>query len=165
MLQNSSFDMLLQTQNPVATFRGLNKIVKEVSRIISNLMSSSNGRKKICAAIQYGSRMVYSCNIHSNIPEINQKFKSAKDMQKVLISGRIMKEMSKGKKIFKLFKFIQDLHTIFELQRSDKSPLLKLLKIMDSLGSFLFNLLDNFLWGISTGILGNRKYNMRKSDL
>ena len=36
----------------------------------SNILSTSKGRNTICSLIQYQAKLVYSCNINSNIPEV-----------------------------------------------------------------------------------------------
>lgn len=131
---------------------GVSLTVKETSRITSHLMSTSRGRNKICGVIQYAAKLVYNCKIYSNIPEIAYRMKNLENAKNELISGRIMQEMSKGRKIFRFLKFIEELNKVFELQRSDKPPILKLMKILDKISSFFYYILDNFMWGVNTGI-------------
>ena len=80
---------------------------------MSNLLSSSQGRSKICGVIQYAAKLVYTCNVYSNIPSIIEQMKNMENAKKVLVSGRIMTEMSKGRKVFRFLKFIDELHNIF----------------------------------------------------
>lgn len=35
-----------------------------------NILSTSKGRNTICSLIQYQAKLIYSCNINSNIPEV-----------------------------------------------------------------------------------------------
>lgn len=83
------------------------------------------------------------------------KLQYIKDAKERLISGRIMNEMSKGRKIFRFLKFVDELHSIFELQRGKKPFLLKFLSICDKLSSLIYYLLDNVIWGMDTGIFGS----------
>jgi hypothetical protein len=45
-------------------------MVYRASETITNILSTSKGRNKICSLIQYHAKLIYSCNINSNIPEI-----------------------------------------------------------------------------------------------
>ena len=88
------------------------------SRAMSNMLSSTKGRKKICSLIQYMAKFRYYCNIHSNIPAIAAQFANIPNKKNALMSGRIMSQMSKNKKIFKLFKFVDAFYQITELARN-----------------------------------------------
>lgn len=102
------------------TREALFNFLVDTARATSNMLSSTKGRKKICSLIQYIAKFRYYCNIHSNIAEIAAKYTSSSDKND-LLSGRIMKEMSKNKKIFKLFKFVDAFVAIQELGKKQHS--------------------------------------------
>jgi hypothetical protein len=40
------------------------------TEVITNILSTSKGRNKVCSLIQYSANLVYECQINSNIPEV-----------------------------------------------------------------------------------------------
>jgi hypothetical protein len=71
----------------------------------------------------------------------------------VLLSGRIYSTMSKHRKIFNLFKFVDEFLRMGKVFSDNKSPLyLRLLGFSAHLGSFCYFVLDNFLWLIFSNI-------------
>lgn len=61
--------------------------------------------------------------------------------------------MSKHRKIFNLFKFVDEVTYMSKILNDDKVPLyLKILEFFSHLGSFFYFLLDNFLWLIYSNI-------------
>lgn len=66
---------------------------------------------------------------------------------KVLLSGRIYSTMSKHRKIFNLFKFIDEVTAMSKILNNNKIPgYLKVLDFSGHLGSFFYFVFDNFLW-------------------
>lgn len=57
----------------------------------TKMISTTKGRDKICALIQYSAKMIYYCQIYSNIPEISKLYKD-REFAKTLYSGRLMKQ-------------------------------------------------------------------------
>ena len=71
----------------------------------------------------------------------------------VLLSGRIYSTMSKHRKIFNLFKFVDEFLRMGKVFSDTKLPLyLRLLAFSSHLGSFWYFVLDNFLWLIFSNI-------------
>lgn len=71
-----------------------------------------------------------------------------------LLSARIANSMRKNRKIFNLFKFIDEIYHIMKLAK-DKSigAHIRFFEIMAHCGSFSYFLLDNILWLINTKII------------
>ena len=129
-------------------------LLVEASRMLSKTMSQSKGRNKICGIIQYAAKFRYYCNIHSNIPNIKKAMSVVTDKKTALMSGRIVHSMSKGRKIFRFLKFVDEFYKISELmKKSNKfNRILTNMMLMSRFGSFFYYILDNFLWAINTGI-------------
>lgn len=70
------------------------------------------------------------------------------------MSGRIVNSMSKGRKIFRFLKFVDEFYKISELckKKNKLNRMLSNMMIMSRVGSFFYYILDNFLWAINTGI-------------
>lgn len=130
------------------------KLLIEISRMLSNTMSSSKGRNKICGIIQYAAKFRYYCNIHSNIPNIAEALKNIENKKKVLMAGRIVDSMSQGRKIFRFLKFVDEFYKISELVKKTKkfNKMLSHMMILSRVASFFYYILDNFMWAINTGI-------------
>lgn len=74
--------------------------------------------------------------------------------KKGLLSGRIYSTMSKHRKIFNLFKFVDSVASMHKVVTDSKIPLyLKVLEFLSHLGSFFYFIFDNFLWTIHSNIL------------
>lgn len=129
------------------------KILIEASKMLSTIMSSSKGRKKICGIIQYTAKLKYYCSIHSNIPDLREKL-VMKDKQKKLVSGVIAETMSKNKKIFKFLRFVDEFYKLTKLLSEKKkyNKMLGNMLVLSRLAAFIYFLLDNFLWAVNTGI-------------
>ena len=129
-------------------------LLVQASRMLYKTMQSSKGRNKICGIIQYAAKFRYYCNIHSNIPDVMEALKNVENKKSVLMSGRIVDSMSKGRKIFRFLKFVDEFYKITELvkKRSKFNKLLTNMMILSRVGSFFYYILDNFMWAINTGI-------------
>lgn len=51
------------------------KVLVEQAKNAKLVLGTSRGRDKICSIIQYAAQFVYVCNVHSNIPSIQQELK------------------------------------------------------------------------------------------
>lgn len=70
-----------------------------------------------------------------------------------MLSGRIYATMSKHRKIFNLFKFIDEITYISKILSDTSIPIyLKTLELFSHLGSFFYFIFDNFLWLIYSNI-------------
>lgn len=123
------------------------------TQFLSNVLSTSKGRNKICSLIQYQAKLVYTCETHSNIPEIAEMVSHLKNPKKVLLSGRIYATMSKHRKIFNLFKFVDEISKIEKSVKSKSTPTyLKILETLSSTGAIFYYVFDNFLWLVFSNI-------------
>ena len=48
----------------------LSSLLYRSTEVITNILSTSKGRNKVCSLIQYSANLVYECQINSNIPEV-----------------------------------------------------------------------------------------------
>lgn len=132
------------------------KVIVEHARNVKMVLGTSKGRDKICSMIQYTAKLVHTCNIYSNIPLVQEQLQLlGKDRDENLLSARISSTMSKNRKIFKLFKFIDELYEIMRVARSTTTSIeQKFFDIMAHFCAFCNFLLDNIIWMINTRILG-----------
>lgn len=54
--------------------RGTTVLVNQAKKV-KMVLGSSKGRDKICSIIQYSAKLVYTCNMYSNIPKIQDELK------------------------------------------------------------------------------------------
>ncbi len=76
---------------------------------ISSFLSTSQGRDKFCALMQYHARLYYICMTNSEEYREsinNEQFKS------VIAARTLEKQLSKSRKIFRFMKFLDDLRKI-----------------------------------------------------
>lgn len=75
----------------------------------------------------------------------------------MLLSGKIYSTMSKHRKIFNLFKFIDEVTAMQKVLNKKNIPgYLRALDFFSHLGSFFFFIFDNFLWLCHTNISSRR---------
>jgi len=48
----------------------LSSLLYKSTEVITNILSTSKGRNKVCSLIQYSANLVYECQTNSNIPEV-----------------------------------------------------------------------------------------------
>lgn len=48
----------------------LSSIAYKFAEVATNIMSTSKGRNKLCSLIQYQAKLIYTCTINSNIPDV-----------------------------------------------------------------------------------------------
>ena len=51
------------------------KVIVDQAKKVKMMLGSSKGRDKICSIIQYTAKLVYTCNVYSNIPSIQNYLK------------------------------------------------------------------------------------------
>lgn len=135
----------------------LNKNVKAIASSassISTIMSTSKGRDKICALIQTSANFYIHCIKYSNIDETKAAYNS-ETLIGYQIGEKIKESMSKGRKIFKFLKFLQEIKGIQKNMKKKKRFGYKALLIAINVMNFFYYILDNILWGINVGILSN----------
>lgn len=70
------------------------------------------------------------------------------------MSGRIYNSMSKNRKIFNLFKFIDELYFILKINESREEAIyLRFFNILAHSGALVYYVLDNVQWMVNTKIL------------
>ncbi len=46
------------------------RLIYKAVEVLTNILSTSKGRNKVCSLIQYHAKLIYSCHSNSNIPEV-----------------------------------------------------------------------------------------------
>lgn len=46
------------------------RLIYKAAEVLTNILSTSKGRNKVCSLIQYHAKLIYSCHSNSNIPEV-----------------------------------------------------------------------------------------------
>lgn len=141
------------------------KVLVEQAKNFKAILGSSKGRDKICSIIQYTAKFVYTCHIHSNIPEIQEQMKYRRLTRKFgklredkLMSARVHMSMSRNRKIFNLFKFVDELYHILRVNGDkDKEPYLRFFATLSHCGAFFYYALDNLIFLINTRIVSSRR--------
>ncbi len=143
------------------------KYIVEHAKNVKMVLGTSKGRDKLCSIIQYVAKFVYTCNIHSNIKEYQETLKNfGESRDDRLLSARIYKSMSKNRKIFNLFKFIDEIYYIMNIAKSSTNSIeMKFFDIMSHFCAFLNFALDNLVWMINTRILSHEKLVQLRPEL
>jgi len=128
------------------------KFLASTASSVSNIMSSSKGRDKICALIQYTADLYYVCLENTNIPEIEEKFRN-EEILSARVASKIEQSMSNGRKIFRFLKFLGEVKHVKKALNSNKPTWLKVMMSLSRTCSFFYYILDNILWAINIGIL------------
>ncbi|CDW81101.1 pex11 domain containing protein [Stylonychia lemnae] len=123
--------------------------IAEKASDLSNLMSGSNGRDKICALVQYTVQLYSLCMRHSD--EL-----WSEESEYVKVSERIVDNISLGRKIFKFLKFLEPLKKLHEYhtsERNRKPVIIRVLQTFSFIFAFQLYLSDNILWLANMGII------------
>ena len=48
----------------------ISRLVFKTAEVLTNVLSTSKGRNKVCSLIQYQAKLTYICHVNSNITEI-----------------------------------------------------------------------------------------------
>ena len=113
---------------------------------ISSFLSTSQGRDKFCAVMQYFARLYYICMVNS------EEYREAisNDQFKSVVAARTLeKQLSKSRKIFRFMKFLDDVRKIrflVEKMLEKSPPFQSYLSLFETVCSFFYHLLDNMVW-------------------
>lgn len=61
-------------ERSVKVIRG-SKVLVDQAKNAKLVLGTSRGRDKICSIIQYAANFVYVCNVHSNLPDIQDELR------------------------------------------------------------------------------------------
>lgn len=118
---------------------------------IKNLLNTSKGRDKCLQLLQYianlyCTNMEWSEDYRHKLSEIGS-YKKAKKFENSISTGR---------KCFRLFLWINEMHQIIEIANSAKlTPFLKVMKTISCICSFIYYFSDNVIWFSKIGYLSN----------
>lgn len=51
------------------------KVIVDQAKNAKMVLGTSKGRDEICRIIQYIAKFIYTCNVHSNIPEVQEQLR------------------------------------------------------------------------------------------
>ncbi|CAK92765.1 unnamed protein product (macronuclear) [Paramecium tetraurelia] len=136
--------------------KGLALNATSLSRYVSQFLSTSKGRDKFMALLQYSFDFYHSCTKHSNLLYV-QQLVSQNDLKcyvvaekfKDVISITLFQSISQSRKIFRLLFFLDEIKGIQRLIKQNKPLLFKILAISGHYSSFMYYVSDNFLWIIA----------------
>lgn len=143
------------------------KVIVEQAQNLKRILGTSKGRDKICSLIQYTAKFIFTCNVHSNIEQIQEQIRLfGKTREDKLMSGRVYNSMSKNRKIFNLFKFIDEIYNILRMNNNEKMDVsCKFFGIMTHVGALFNFLLDNLLFLLNARIVSNEYLRSHTSNL
>lgn len=98
---------------------------------LSNALSETDSRDSLTEILQYGARLWAGILPSQELP-----------------ARRVYKSLSKGRKIFRLFRFIPE--TLYLIQQDDENAVIRALSRAQSLLSILFYSLDNWVYLLET---------------
>lgn len=144
-------------EKPGAINKLINKNVTAIASSassIATIMNTSKGRDKICALIQTSANFFIHCIKYSNIDNTLADYNSG-TLVSYQIGEKIKESMSKGRKIFKFLKFLQEVKGMQKNLKKKKTFAYKILLMMINIMNFFYYILDNILWAIDVGILSH----------
>jgi len=151
-LARSSFenlvDLLNQAVHPAS-------VVTKTANSLTAIMESSKGKDRLLSIIQYSADLYKDCMkdyiAERNIVEWPLSMRNAKSIKKA---------MSQGRKIFRLFKFMDEIaNADAHFQRGHRLNSLLILQCVNDFFSFWYYVTDNIVWFASIGLIG--KYIVR----
>jgi len=129
-------------------------MVSVTANSLSNVLSSTKGREKFLALIQYLADLYKEsmrAYLLENAYDIPVSLKNAKS-----IEG----SMRNGRKLFRVLMFVDEYANIEKtLQTVDGWPWDKVVKILSHCASFVYFILDNLVWAADIGIINKLIYN------
>ncbi|CDW81009.1 pex11 domain containing protein [Stylonychia lemnae] len=148
-------------QTPVMMKNLGNVMAYEVMQL-SNVMSSSRGRDKICALIQYIVQLYVNCMKYSqeyhDLVELNE-------ISSVLIGRRVVDQISSGRKVFKFLKFVDEIKNVVDLfgkKGAKNGQLVRIMSLFARVCGFFYYLLDNVVWFSNMGMISKTAFNKMK---
>jgi hypothetical protein len=127
------------------------------STYFSIFLGSTKGRDKFLAFFQYCFEFYCGCSEYSSLEHVRQLFKYGR-IPSVKLAHVLAENISQARKIFRLLKFLDEVKGMGRIIRSKKAISVKYLSIITHTFSFLYYLLDNFIWLVNVliqaGLLG-----------
>lgn len=136
----------------------LNSYSKNTSSV-RNLLNTSKGRDKFSQLIQYVSNFYITCMKES---EVYGDLVKSKKEPTVLRAKSLEGNISNGRKIFRLFLWLNEITLLEEIITSKKMPFeVKLMKTVSTICSFFYYLSDNIVWLSNIGYANPKFFGYR----
>mmetsp|Transcript_16911 Transcript_16911/g.26020 ORF Transcript_16911/g.26020 Transcript_16911/m.26020 type:complete len:198 (-) Transcript_16911:1093-1686(-) len=121
----------------------LKVFVKNTSSL-RNLLNTSKGRDKFCQLLQYNANLYITCMKTSNEFSHLVMSKQIESFNKAKV---FESQISNGRKIFRLFLWLNEINEIHNIIHSDKlTSNLKVFKTVSAVCSFVYYFTDNVVW-------------------
>lgn len=151
----SSFENLVELLNQAVHPAS---VVTKTANSLTAIMESSKGKDRLLSIIQYSADLYKDCMKdyieERNIVEWPLSMRNAKSIKRA---------MSQGRKIFRLFKFMDEIANadahFQRIQRIHRPNPLLILQCINDFFSFWYYVTDNIVWFASIGLIG--KYIVR----
>jgi hypothetical protein len=126
------------------------KIFIQNTNSFRNLLNTSKGRDKCLQLFQYHANLYCTCMewspVYRHHPKRVDSYKKAKKFENSISTGR---------KIFRLFLWINEMHEIVDIaQSATLTPFLKFMKTTSCICSFIYYFSDNAIWLAKIGYTG-----------
>jgi len=126
---------------------------------VRNLLNTSKGRDKFSQLIQYVSNFYITCMKES---EVYGDLVKQKKEPTVLRAKSLEGNISNGRKIFRLFLWLNEITLLEEIITNKKMPFeVKLMKIVSTICSFFYYLTDNIVWMSQIGYASPKVFGYR----
>lgn len=130
-------------------------VVVKTAYSLTAIMESSKGKDRLLSIVQYSADLYKDCMkdyiAERDIVEWPLSMRNAKNIKKA---------MSQGRKIFRLFKFMDEIaNADAHFQRIHRPTTLLILQCINDFFSFWYYVTDNIVWFASIGLIG--KYIVR----
>ena len=124
-----------------------------------NLLNTSKGRDKFSQLIQYVANFYITCMKESE--EWGALVRQKKEPS-VVRAKKLEGNISNGRKIFRLFLWLNEITLLEETIKSKKLKTeVKFLKIISTICSFFYYLTDNIVWLANMGYMSNKIFEYR----
>ena len=136
--------------------------IKEWSKNTSsfrNLLNTSKGRDKFSQLIQYVANFYITCMKDSE--EFGELVRQKKEPT-VLRAKKLEGNISNGRKIFRLFLWLNEITLLEEIIKNKNMPIeVKFMKTISTVCSFFYYLTDNIVWVSNMGYVDGKIFNYK----
>lgn len=128
-----------------------------------NLLNTSKGRDKFSQFIQYLANFYITCMRQSE--EFGELVRLKKELT-VVRAKKLEGNISNGRKIFRLFLWLNEITLLEEIIKNKKMPIkVKFMKTISTICSFFYYLTDNIVWVANMGYLSGKIFGYKVKNI